>query len=238
MSRHNKKNGECVYCGAKGPITDDHVPPRSFYPPMPPANLITVPSCRKCNVEFSKEDDYVRFVLAVNEKARGNPDRDQIIPAVKRFAERKESRELLIDLYASLDSAYRRTPAGIHVRSQYFTADGTRMDAFARRVVKALFYREKGHRLPAGYIVNPIHHTKLDALARQSQDSREFLSFIITELIEHSEHQAWGEVFGYSWVQSPNDPEQAWWLLDFYGSAEYLCSTWKESENATSLLII
>ena len=90
----------------------------------------------------------------------------------------------------------------------------------------ALFFREKGHRLPDGYVVNAIHRTKLDALARQSTDNKEFLSFITTELIEYSERHAWGQVFGYSWVQSPNDEEQTWWLLDFFGSAEYLCNAW------------
>jgi hypothetical protein len=85
--------------------------------------------------------------------------------------------------------------------------------------------------------MNP-NHTKLDALARQSTDNKEFLSFIIIELIEHNERQAWGQVFGYSWVQSPNDDEQTWWLLDFFGSAEYLCSTWSGAAVETPSLFI
>src|SRR5437773_2071471 len=61
--RSRQRMGECVYCGAIGPITDDHVPPRSFFPATAPKNLITVPSCPTCNQEFGMDDDYARLVF-------------------------------------------------------------------------------------------------------------------------------------------------------------------------------
>lgn len=209
------KKVECVYCGARGPITVDHVPPRSFYPKVAPKNLMTVPSCAKCNCEFARDDDYVRLVLTTTEGAMGNPARDELIPAVKRFAERQQSKRVLKSLYDSLESGYYPNPMGIFMRREHFVVDGERLDRFAKRVIKALFYREKGHRLPEGYAINAIHHRRMDAVIRQSGSDADFWMFIIAKLNEKSLRKAWGEVFGYSWVQSPNDPDATWWLLDF-----------------------
>jgi 5-methylcytosine-specific restriction endonuclease McrA len=72
-----QRSGECVYCGVIGPVTDDHVPPRSFFPATAPKNLITVPSCAACNQGFGKDDDYARLVLTTTEGAIGNPARDE-----------------------------------------------------------------------------------------------------------------------------------------------------------------
>jgi hypothetical protein len=223
------KMGECIYCGSRGPITLDHVPPRSFYPKAAPKNLITVPSCPKCNGDFAKDDDYVRLVLTTTEGATGNPARDELIPAVKRFAERQESKRVLHSFYDSLESGYFPNSAGIFVRREHFIVDGARMDTFARRVVKALFYREKGHRLPDGYFINAIHYRRLEEIERLPGSDRDFWSFTVTELIENRPRKSWDKAFAYSWLQSPNDPEATWWLLEFYGTRQYLANTWKNN---------
>ena len=56
-------NELCYACLLATPDTSDHVPPRSFFPPPRPSNLITVPCCFSCNNGNSKEDDYARFIL-------------------------------------------------------------------------------------------------------------------------------------------------------------------------------
>src|ERR1035438_5520947 len=86
----NPRQGECVYCGARGDVTDDHVPPRSFYGRTPPANLITVPACEACNRGFGQLDDYARFVLITTENKESRTRKD-LIPTVRRYAERRHS---------------------------------------------------------------------------------------------------------------------------------------------------
>ncbi len=54
----------CYFCGASA-TTDEHVPPKSFYPSSMRADLITVPSCTGHNNAYSKDDEYVR-VLSLN----------------------------------------------------------------------------------------------------------------------------------------------------------------------------
>lgn len=54
----------CYFCGASA-TTDEHVPPKSFYPSTMRLDLITVPSCTEHNNAYSKDDEYVR-VLSLN----------------------------------------------------------------------------------------------------------------------------------------------------------------------------
>ena len=50
----------CYLCGAAHRLTKDHIPPKGFFPPPRPSNLITVPCCKTCNESYSKDDEAVR----------------------------------------------------------------------------------------------------------------------------------------------------------------------------------
>jgi len=218
-SRPPKRRGECVYCGSPA-TTLDHVPPQSFFPRFPPPNLITVPSCQKCNVSFKGDDDYARLVLTTV-GSKGNPDRDDVLPRVVRYTQRNESRRFLASFYESLGSAYRRNADGVYVQAQHFNVEIGRLDRFARRVVQALFYREKGYRLPKDHLVNAIHPVRQ---AHFGREEHEFFDGIVFDL-RGERRRKWGNTFGYAWVQSPNGTSMTWWLLEFYGSDRYVCST-------------
>jgi hypothetical protein len=213
----------CVYCGETSDLTDDHVPPRSFFGTPPPPNLITVPACSSCNAGFNVDDDYVRLVLTSDERAKGNDERDQILPSVLRYSQRREARRSLAQFWDTLTRTYRQNPQGIIVPMQYHVVNGNRMNAFAVRVVKALFYREKGYRLPDSIQVKPLHRLFIPSFLES--ENGDLLEMILTELQQPGSRRAWGQVFAYSWIQSPNDINQTWWLLEFYGSLEWLCST-------------
>lgn len=55
-------------------LTDDHVPPKSFFPPPLPTNLITVRCCEKCNNAFSVDDEafliWITSAVQSSEKGR------------------------------------------------------------------------------------------------------------------------------------------------------------------------
>jgi hypothetical protein len=222
-----QKSGICVYCGREGPITDDHAPPRSFYPDPPPKNLITVPCCEACNKSFAKDDDYVRLIFTTAEGLMDNPARNALLPTVKRFAERKESKNILSSLHRSLESGYYPTASGVLTKRQRFVIDGERLDAFAKRIVKAVFYREKGYPVPSGYMIHAINYRGFAEAQRVSGPNADFYQFILHELIS-AEAQSWGGAFAYSWIQSPNDSNATWWLLEFFGKRMYLCNTFSD----------
>jgi hypothetical protein len=55
----------CYLCRDEDHLTSDHVPPKNLFPTPRPANLITVPCCRKCNESFSGLDEQFRaFITA------------------------------------------------------------------------------------------------------------------------------------------------------------------------------
>lgn len=179
-----------------------------------------MPSCPKCNVSFKGDDDYARLVLTTV-GSKGNPDRDDVLLRVMRYAQRRESRRFLASFYESLGSAYRRNADGVYVQAQHFNVEIRRLDRFARRVVQALFYRENGHRLPQDHLVNAIHPVRR---AHFGREEHEFFDWIVLKL-RNEPRRRWGSTFGYSWVQSPNGALMTWWLLEFYGSDRYVCST-------------
>src|SRR5205823_1100030 len=60
MGRRKKKvPRQCVYCGALA-TTRDHVPPANLFFTKP-CNLITVPSCERCNRDASPDDENLRL---------------------------------------------------------------------------------------------------------------------------------------------------------------------------------
>lgn len=64
--------GSCAYCGGANE-TDDHVIPKSLYPPstLPKGpQLITVPACETCNKSFQDDETHFRAVLL----HAGNPN--------------------------------------------------------------------------------------------------------------------------------------------------------------------
>lgn len=52
----------CCYCGAWAD-TVDHVPSKVFLDKPYPENLPVVPCCRKCNEQFSLDEEYVAVLL-------------------------------------------------------------------------------------------------------------------------------------------------------------------------------
>ena len=52
----------CCYCGAWAD-TVDHVPSKVFMDKPYPENLPVVPCCKKCNREFSLDEEYVTVLL-------------------------------------------------------------------------------------------------------------------------------------------------------------------------------
>ena len=66
MAKGKEKSGECPFCGKWRVITVDHIPPKSLFPNPRPNNLITVPACKECNVDSSRDDEIFRTFMAID----------------------------------------------------------------------------------------------------------------------------------------------------------------------------
>ncbi len=125
--------------------------------------LITMPACQPCNRDFGQLDDYARFVLITTENKESRT-RKELIPTVRRYAEREQALRQLAKFYESLETGFSRNDAGVFVERQMFEVEGAKMEGLAVRVIKALFYREQGYRLPGNYVVSPIHYRQIPEL--------------------------------------------------------------------------
>ena len=66
----------CFNCGS-APETRDHVPPRVFLDEPYPDNIMRVPSCTKCNLDSSGDEQYVASLIEVAVCGTTDPSRLQ-----------------------------------------------------------------------------------------------------------------------------------------------------------------
>jgi hypothetical protein len=221
MSKPRKRRGECAYCGKIGPVTDDHVPPKNMFGSPRPNNLVKVPSCKECNQGASKDDEYFRIWTTIREASKGNRDREAVLPATLRSLEREEAKGLQIDFDRSRFLAPQFTETGIYVGHQpAFVAEGRRLDRVTIRIVKGLFFDQRRKRLPSDYEVRAVHLSRVGEMPEYASVLMEF----VQALLESPEHRI-GSAFSYRTLQSPNGWARSVWLLEFYGSQDYFCTT-------------
>lgn len=116
----------CVYCGQRAD-SNDHAPPRCFLRKPLPSNLITLPSCKRCNTGFSFDEQVVKTLIALTSEQPelvaermpgGRVDRalarDARLRRVLENATRDDGNyELKGDLQVSFDRVIRKTVRGL-----------------------------------------------------------------------------------------------------------------------------
>ena len=118
----------------------------------------TVPACDDCNRGVSKDDDYFRVTLTIAVRAKGQSARENMIPAVMRGLNREEGRRYLQSLYDNSSIVPRFSPSGLYLGQQpAISFDGARIGRTASRIVKGLFFRVRGYRLPDDHTVKVTH---------------------------------------------------------------------------------
>ena len=141
-------DGKCVYCWENDAETTDHVPPKNLFPKPRPSTLVTVPACRDCNEEASKDDEYLRWVLTVGEHVGKNPHAsvagDTSIRAIKR-PEAAGFQKLLMD---ATHKVVLVSPEGDLAERLAYGVDWERVYRVIGRTVKGLYFGETGRALP------------------------------------------------------------------------------------------
>lgn len=143
-------HGICTYCGKTGSVTRDHVPPKSLFPKPRPSSLVSVPSCRACNVGASKDDEYFRLNLSIRET--------DVRPVAKAIAD-----DAIRGLARGRSTAFRTTflrgvrevdlvsKAGIYLgRGGTYNVNLKRLNSVAKRIVRGLYLHHYKKLLPFG----------------------------------------------------------------------------------------
>lgn len=109
ISHDDWLNAQCVYCGGQKDDSD-HIPPKSMFTPESKiGEMLTVPSCRRCNRRYSEsgDDDRFRNLMASWCAAENKIAADMLAGKVERsgrwrpdLLKQKCSREKLIEQFS------------------------------------------------------------------------------------------------------------------------------------------
>ena len=198
--------GYCAYCGEWRVMTRDHVPPRSLFGGSP-GDLITVPSCYFCNRGASKHDEYFNIVVKLGiDRNRFPHENADSVETIKNLA-RPES----LGFARFLLQRYSTNPSR-------FVVDRARVGVVLRRIVRGLFYREIGLRLPEFV---PFQFVSIEDQPRKAAALSD-----VTDSLTRSLQTIGDGVFRYAFAQcAPPDPFVTAWLLSFYDYRRFFCFT-------------
>lgn len=199
----------CVYCNRALAETVDHIPPKLLLAKPYPDNLLTVPSCLKCNSAFQKDDEYTRIIASIDLRNAGHQTVKANMPAILRSLQRSEALDF------SRHLARRTTPTtvlGMNGKplGQLVEVEQGRLNATGERIVRGLHFVET--KLPVAAsarvrvasipgVTSPEPQAMIQQIARRyggSTDRRE---------------RAIGDVFNYV---AAFHPDFSVWLLILY----------------------
>lgn len=152
MAEGNKTKQICYLCGTsieKAESSDDHVPPRAFYPKdiRDGLNLQTAPSHKKCNEDYRKDEEYFQhafFVEVLNKRPTiaSNFERD-----LTRRAKKPQTPAMIQKILKRVSNI---TPGGIRLPPGIFQVviDQLRIERVVLKIARGLLYIENNSFLP------------------------------------------------------------------------------------------
>ena len=144
----DSKQPICVYCGGREKETDDHVPPKSFYPKPRPSDLITVPACLQCNQDAGKDEEFFLATFMFSEAGITKAGSLLWSEKIRRMYEKNLG--LKRKTADHLERSDIMTPAGIFLgRKMTIKTDEVRFERVANKIVKGLYYFEYKEPMPA-----------------------------------------------------------------------------------------
>ena len=209
----------CIYCASIENPAPDHVPPKSIFPKPRPNDLITVPSCLRCNKGFEKDDEYFKMSLGMRADIEHAPGASALAQQVMRAWDRDEAKDFTAFVHSTLRIRPILDNEGREVgRITGQEIDSQRIGLVVRRIAKGLYFHEYRKPLPSGYRVRGVLYDALDQPFRRRLE--------IALLGSTPKGIAKG-AFMYAWKQASDDPGATMWLMLFYGGGGFVAVTAK-----------
>lgn len=133
----------CTICGAADATTLDHLPPKNLFPKPRPSDLITVPSCLRCNNVGSKHDEEFRVFVSIQLGMETDTTRKLWKEgALRTIHHNNRLRSHLITNSREVDVV---TPAGISLgKRRAVTVPMRSHNAVCDRIVRGLYFHHYG----------------------------------------------------------------------------------------------
>ena len=216
------EQGTCTYCGEAALVTRDHIPPVSLFPKPRPSNLVTVPSCRKCNSGASMDDEYFRLNLSIRHSAK-RPLSKSVADAALRGLGRDQHARFRKTFFQGVREVDIKTLDGIYIgRSGAYDVDLARLDKVVMRIVRGLYFHHYDNPLPTWCEVDVWC---VDGFGRADPSVIQTLQSWIIRLQQEPPTEIGGGVFKYWHCLADGDGQSdgysSVWLLLFYESTAF-----------------
>jgi len=225
MGRKKKKGeGECVYCGSFGKITDDHIPPKLIFPKPWPKNLICVPSCKKCNNSYSTDDEYFRMMILFRHDLEQHPAYKKLSPTIFRGLRKPGRDALRTAVVRNVRKVKVVTKSGLYMGDAHsYNVDLSRLDRVAARIATGLFFHETGNRVPDDFTTIAYSEEGFRDIGNKELD--ELRTTILNPLFKNPVKEVGKDIFSYRYCFASDQPMVSVWLLEFYNVVKFLCLT-------------
>lgn len=198
---------ECTYCSDSA-TTRDHVPPKGFFPEPRSSDLITVPSCAKCNASFGHDDEYIQAVIQMRADVSNSEPGSGLLDKVLRGIDRGEAQGFKRGIFESMAEAEIYTTEGIYLgNAGVMNIDRDRLMSFVRRNIQGLFYHVYRQKIPEHFRVTPAPF-----LETTNERLRKFVDLVRKDNIKETGRG----IFRFTWTNATDSPMTSIWLMEFY----------------------
>lgn len=206
----------CYLCGKtidKKDRTDDHIPPKSFFPSrlrkkFNPSKLKTLPTHRQCNEAYKKDEEYFFHTIGMIDYK--NPVLREVWYDIRKAALRPDSQHFNQMLLNQLREEA-RTPGGIIIPGKAaIEYNGNRVNRVVWKIIRGLFFHEFSRYLPENilHFVTYVHGedtgldsepvTKIWRIVRNAKERGEYKGIFSYKFVVNPEQRniaAWGLLF-------------------------------------------
>ena len=158
----------CIYCQIDEATTHDHVPPKQLLRKPYPTNLLTVPSCEKCNNGYSTDEEYFRLIIIG--LLCHTPEAEMLFdgPLSRSMNRRPNLEDLMFDALSPEEGG-----VALHINDH-------RIHRVADKIAKGLRFAAKGLLTPP-HISYSIQFGEIDEQSSTQTSGRDFTYTILDE---------------------------------------------------------
>lgn len=197
----------CAYCGAQPAATRDHVLPLCLFTSPVPLKMLTVPACWQCNERKSKNDEYLRDLLAFDIACCEHPVAQELMKGKITRSMRRGRCAFANRAVRNARRVWLQTPTGIYFDHAYsIPLQVERIDEIFTTIARGIYYKLAGARFPDGY----------EFEVRRVLPRNAGLVFEILKEAGLRGPYRVGNVFGCLFAYWGKDPGVAKWLMWFY----------------------
>jgi hypothetical protein len=231
MVANKKRSKFCAYCGYDGELTVDHIPPKGMFGKPLPANLITVPACKKCHEKTRDDDEYFRTALALRHDVYDHPDVQDVLPRVLRSFSNKIKVRFARAFFAKRCSIEVKTKAGIYLGNREgFQVDLPRLNRVTNRMTLGLYLLETGNRIPDDWCAASMSD---DDFNSQPSDAQAEFAKSIRIVLRNPKKTIGKNVFSYQFALASDNPLSSLWVFTFYDKSSFMTLTAPKSAGPT-----